>query len=268
MIKETNLRVLLAIGLLFGVLSLNAKKNAEPEIKALLITGGCCHDYDQQRDILPMAVDLKSKLKVEWTIYHQRTKAGNRDLEIYNNPNWANGYDVVVHNECFANAPTEDEAFLDNILKPHLEGVPAVVVHCSMHSYRTGSNKEDWWRFCGLHTERHDKKYPFEVELVAPEHEVMKGMSNWKTTQGELYLILNTYPTMTPLAQSVAVKDGKYQTNIWVNEYGPKKTRVFGTTIGHHNETMLQDQYMEMFTRGLLWAAGKSVAGNINTETK
>lgn len=134
-----------------------------------------------------------------------------------------------------------------------------------MHSYRKGSNKEEWWKFCGLHTERHDKKYPFEVELVASEHEVMQGMSNWTTPQGELYLILNAYPTMTPLAQSKAKKDGNYQTNIWVNAYGPNKTRVFGTTIGHHNETMLQDEYMEMFTRGLLWAIGKPVAENIKT---
>ena len=44
-------------------------------------------------------------------------------------------------------------------------------------------------------------------------------------------------------------------TNIWVNAYGPNKTRVFGTSIGHHNETMLEPNYMEMITRGLLWAA-------------
>lgn len=262
---QSSLRILLTAGLLFGGLALHAKKGGEPDLKALLITGGCCHDYDQQREILPAAVDLKSKLKVEWTIYHQRTKAGDRLLELYNNPNWADGYDIVVHNECFANIPADSEAFVENILKPHRDGVPAVLVHCTMHSYRTTSNKEEWWELCGLHTLRHDKHYPFEVEIVAPEHEVMKGMSNWKTPQGELYLILKTYPGMTPLAQSKALKDGQYQTNIWVNEFGPNKTRVFGTTIGHHNETMLQDQYMEMFTRGLLWAAGKPVAENLNS---
>lgn len=258
-------QIILASCLTLGALSLHAKKNGGPDLKVLLVTGGCCHDYGQQREILPAAVDLKSKLKVEWTIYHQRTGATNRDLELYKNPNWADGYDVVVHNECFANAPTGDEAFLGNILKPHREGVPAVLVHCSMHSYRKGANREDWWKFCGLHTQRHDRKYPFDVELVAPDHEVLAGMSDWKTPQGELYLILKTYPTMTPLARSEAKVDGKYHTTIWVNEYGPKKTRVFGTTIGHHNETMLQDQYMEMFTRGLLWAAGKPVAENINS---
>jgi type 1 glutamine amidotransferase len=33
--------------------------------------------------------------------------------------------------------------------------------------------------------------------------------------------------------------------------------RVFGTTIGHHNETMRQETYLDLVTRGLLWAAGK-----------
>ncbi|MEC7288244.1 MAG: hypothetical protein VXU42_06065, partial [Verrucomicrobiota bacterium] len=45
-----------------------AKPSEAPRIKALLITGGCCHDYDQQRDIIPAAVEMKSKLPVEWTI--------------------------------------------------------------------------------------------------------------------------------------------------------------------------------------------------------
>ncbi|PXA03959.1 heme-binding protein [Coraliomargarita sinensis] len=263
--KTQKLLLFFTAFLLFGAVSLQADKKAEPWIKALLVTGGCCHDYNQQREILPAAVDLKSKLKVEWTIYHQRTSKGNRKLALYNNPDWADGYDVVVHNECFANIPSGNEAFVENILRPHRDGVPAVLVHCSMHSYRTGENREAWWEFCGLYTQRHDKRYPFEVELVAPEHEAIKGMTNWKTPQGELYLIKKTYPTMTPLAQSRAEKDGQFHTNIWVNEYGPKKTRVFATTIGHHNETMLQDEYMEMFTRGLLWAIGKPVAENINT---
>lgn len=263
--KVKILALLLPVCLAYLGTDLQGDQKKEPLLKALLVTGGCCHDYDQQRELLPMAVDLKSKLKVEWTIYHQRTSAGNRKLELYNNPNWADGYDVVVHNECFANIPSDSEAFVENILKPHRDGVPAVLVHCSMHSYRTTSNKEEWWKFCGLYTQRHDRHYPFEVEVIAPEHEVMKGMMNWTTPQGELYLILKTYPTMTPLAQSKARKDGNFQTNIWVNEYGPNKTRVFATTIGHHNETMMQDQYMEMFTRGLLWAVGKPVSENIIT---
>jgi type 1 glutamine amidotransferase len=238
-----------------------AKPNPIPAIKALLIAGGCCHDYGQQREIIPAAVDMKSKLPVEWTILHQRTKATDTLLDFYKNPDWAKGYDVVVHNECFASVGDAD--YIEGILQPHIDGVPAVLVHCSMHSYRNGPAAEKWWDFCGVHSSRHGPHHPFEVQITAPEHEIMQGMSNWTTPQGELYFINKVYPGMTPLAESKSDKDGKMHTNIWVNEFGPNKTRVFATTIGHHNETMLQDQYMELITRGLLWAAGKSVSENI-----
>ncbi|MBT4757785.1 MAG: hypothetical protein HOO08_05270 [Opitutae bacterium] len=243
-----------------------AKPTPAPAIKALLITGGCCHDYDNQRELIPAAVDIHSKQKVEWTILHQRTKAGNALLEFYKNPHWAKGFDVVVHNECFANIGDVD--YIAGILQPHIDGVPAVLVHCSMHCYRTGPTKEDWFKFCGVHSPGHGPKHPFEVQITAPEHEIMKGMSNWTTPTGELYFINKAYPTMTPLAESKSEKTGEMHTNIWVNEFGPNKTRVFATTIGHHNETMLQDQYMEMITRGLLWAAGQPVAENINSTKK
>lgn len=237
------------------------KQKLEPDIKALLVTGGCCHDYDQQREIIPMALDINTPLNVEWTILHQRTKRPDALLDFYRNPDWAEGYDVVVHNECFANVGDVD--YIDNILQPHLEGVPAVLIHCAMHCYRTGPTKEKWWEFCGVHSPNHGPKHPYEVQIINPDHEITEGMSNWTTPKGELYFIKQTYPGMTPLAESKSDKTGEMHTNIWVNEYGPNKTRVFATTIGHHNETMIQEQYMDMLTRGLLWAAGKPVAENI-----
>lgn len=246
-----------------GIAIAAPKPSPKPDIKALLITGGCCHDYDAQREIIPMSIDLKTKLRVQWTVLHQRTKAGDVLLDFYKNPDWAKGYDVVVHNECFAHI--NDDAYIAQILQPHKDGVPAVMVHCSMHCYREGKNPEVWWEFCGVHSPGHGPKHPFEVQITKPDHEVMKGMSNWTTPQGELYFIKKVYPGTTLLAESKSKKTGEMHANIWVNEYGPNKTRVFGTTIGHHNETMMQDQYMEMITRGFLWAVGKPVAENLKT---
>jgi type 1 glutamine amidotransferase len=42
---------------------------------------------------------------------------------------------------------------------------------------------------------------------------------------------------------------------IWTNQYG--KARVFGTTLGHHNETMGHEVYLDFVSRGLLWACDK-----------
>ena len=44
---------------------------------------------------------------------------------------------------------------------------------------------------------------------------------------------------------------------VWSNEYGANKTRVFSTTIGHNNATVEDARYLDLVTRGVLWACGK-----------
>ena len=51
---------------------------------------------------------------------------------------------------------------------------------------------------------------------------------------------------------------------MWVNDY--EGTRVFGTTLGHHNETVGHDAYLDLLTRGTLWAAGKLEADYLKKE--
>ena len=43
----------------------------------------------------------------------------------------------------------------------------------------------------------------------------------------------------------------------WTNLYGPNKTRIFSTTIGHNNDTVSDPRYLDLVTHGLLWSAGK-----------
>jgi type 1 glutamine amidotransferase len=40
-----------------------------------------------------------------------------------------------------------------------------------------------------------------------------------------------------------------------VNQYG--KARVFSSTLGHNNGTVGDPRYLDMVTRGLLWACDK-----------
>ena len=47
---------------------------------------------------------------------------------------------------------------------------------------------------------------------------------------------------------------------IWTHLYGDKKTRVFSTTIGHNNETVSDPRYLDLVTRGLLWAVNREDA--------
>jgi type 1 glutamine amidotransferase len=221
-----------------------------PPIKALLVTGGCCHDYASQKKIL--SAGISARANVVWTIFHEgddrEHKAG-----IYTNRDWAKGFDVIVHNECFGFV--KDDAFVENIAAAHHAGVPAVMLHCSTHSYRMATTDE--WRKClGISSYSHEKRRDLTVKNLLPGHPVMKGFPEvWPDAQDELYKNEKLWPDAIPLAQSFGEETKKDHVVIWLNTHG--KGRVFVTTLGHGNETMQSDVYLDLVTRGLLWACGR-----------
>jgi hypothetical protein len=98
--RRTQLRRI-AIGCLLGALvAFSAKARAAAPLRALLITGGCCHDYDAQKRILSDGISARAN--VEWTIVQDPSTGTTGRPKIYEKENWADGFDVVVHNECFA----------------------------------------------------------------------------------------------------------------------------------------------------------------------
>ena len=110
-------------------LSLSPAEEGTP-IKALMVTGGCCHDYDQQKLIL--SAGISERANVDWTIVHEGGKSRDHKVSIYEKDDWAKGYDVVFHNECFG--AVKDNEFVNRIAKAHHDGVACVAVHCSMHT--------------------------------------------------------------------------------------------------------------------------------------
>ena len=128
------------LGLILCSLTISKAQAAEP-VKILLITGGCCHDYDYQTKEMQAAFK-EHKVEVEWKVVNEGGNGTKAEIDMYNNPAWAKGYDVVIHNECFADT-TSDE-YIRKITKAHKDGANAVVIHCAMHTYRAG--KIDDWR--------------------------------------------------------------------------------------------------------------------------
>ncbi len=229
------------------------KVTKKPVIKALLIAGGCCHDYDNQIQILTQG--LSQRANVEWEIL-LGANSRDRKLPIYQTDDWAKGYDVIVHNECYG--ATSDVEFVERIVRGHTKyKIPMVAIHCSMHSYRNA--KTDKWReLLGVTSRRHEKRAEQGLEVVnrAPKHPIMIGFGeSWATPKGELYVIEKSWPNMSVLASAFGVQGKRDQACIWTNEY--QGCRVFGTTLGHHNETMLCQEYLDTVSRGLLWACGK-----------
>ena len=224
-------------------------------LRALYITGGCCHDYEKQKKIIPDGISARAN--VEWTIVHEGEgdkKGGTRHkISVYSQPDWAKGYDVIVHNECFADVG--DVAFVEGIAKAHHDGVPAVVLHCTMHSYRAAKTSE-WRKLLGVTSTFHEKSRPENVKTTKADHPIMKGFpAEWTTPNGELYAIEKVWPDATPLATAFGPDTKKDHPVIWINTYG--QARVFGTTLGHHNETVSHENYLNVVTKGLLWSCNK-----------
>lgn len=264
-------RLLLVFTALAGASAYGAA--APRPLKVLLITGGCCHDYVNQKDILKKGLEQRANVLIEHM--HTADKSTRPPLDCLTNPGYAAGFDLVIHDECAADIKGSD--LVANVLKPHLDGVPAVNLHCAMHSYRVaadvgrpvkpGSEGAPWFDFLGLQSSRHGPQEPIAIAFVDRSHPITRGLADWTTIKEELYN--NVQPpsafaghhALAKGRQVVKNKDGTTRTEesvvVWTNEFGPRKARVFSTTIGHNNATVEDARYLDLVARGLLWAAGK-----------
>lgn len=232
-----------------------AADEAPKPIRALMICGGCCHDYTNQKRILSEGISARAH--VEWTIVQEDAPKGQDErahrVSIYEKPEWWKGYDVILHNECFG--AVADNAFIEKITAAHQAGVPAIMLHCSSHSYRAGTTDE--WRKClGITSRSHEKSRDLHIETIQPQHPVMIGFpAKWLDPKDELYKNEKVWPNAVPLAKAYGEDTKQDHVVIWVNTY--EKARVFSTTLGHSNQTMETPEYLGLVTRGLLWACGK-----------
>ncbi|MFG0267701.1 MAG: ThuA domain-containing protein [Rhodopirellula sp. JB055] len=247
---------LLASAVLFsGFASADATSPTESDddsLRVLIITSGCCHDYDFQAKAIQMAA-TKAGVDAQWTVVNDGGKGTQAEIDFYSDENWAKPFDVVIHNECFAATTNPD--YIRQITKAHHAGVPAVVIHCAVHTYRD-AEIDDWREFLGVTSRRHDHQSHYPVKVVAKDHPVMREYpAAHVSAKDELYIIEKVWPNTTVLATSKSERDGKSHPVIWTNQYGD--ARVYGTTYGHSTETFQDDVFLANLVRGMLWAAGR-----------
>jgi hypothetical protein len=233
-------------------------------LRALLITGGCCHDYAAQKDIV--AAGLKARLPITIEHIHSADRSGRPPFPHHGNPAYAKGFDVVIHDECAADV--QDPAVIAALLKPHLEdGVPAVNLHCAMHSYRfgdfgkpvaAGAANAGWFTYLGLQSSGHGPQRPIAVTFTDARHPITRGLAGWTTVDEELYNNVALHGGHAVASGRQRLADGETEAVVaWTNEVGPKRTRVFSTSLGHNNATVADARYLDLVARGLLWATGR-----------
>ena len=224
-----------------------------PPIKALLITGGASHDYTSRKAILTEGIRERISRPIEWVVRHEGGGESDLEIPVFQKSGWAEGYDIVVHDYCFPRVT--DRACVDRVLAPHRAGRPAVLVHGTMHSFRTGDDA--WFEFCGATSRGHGRPRDFSVEAAPGENAIVAGMAPWTVPRGELYLIERLHSGSTPLTFS-RFTDGEgeaqAQATTWSHLYGPAQARVFASTLGNETPTLLTPAFLDLIARGFLWA--------------
>jgi len=260
MSQKTKSLVLFSLMAIFGLVS--SAYSESKSLKILLINGGCCHDYKAQGPVIKKVIE--SSLNAEVTIEMALNNKTNAKFTAYQKDDWAKGYDLIIHNEC--SASVTDKAYVKRILDAHRNGVPALNIHCAMHSYRWGNFKKpvkigddnaNWFEMIGVQSSGHGPKAPVKVEYIKEDHPVTKGLKDWTTPKGELYNNVQVFDSAKVLAIGSQELKGKKIPNaaiVWTNTYGPKKTKTISISIGHTSEEIIDENFQKLLNRSVLWA--------------
>lgn len=235
--------------------SIAQEENETPDpIRALIVSGGGSHDFPTQLEILKAGIQERTKPQIKWTVYLD--ESGRSDVEIpsLKNETWATPFDIVIHHHCFTRVV--DPGYIDQILKPHREGVPAVIIHSSLFSFPT--NDPRWEAFCGMKAVSHFPEAKVSVGLVEPRHAITAGLSGWESPEEELYVLERIDPEVEVLAASGIVGDAEPQPSMWTHQFGAADARVFATSLGNDAAGLRVPAYLDAVSRGFLWALGRS----------
>ena len=233
--------IALAAFSIFAITRSNTARADDKPIRALFICGGCCHDYAKQKDIITKGISARAD--VDWTIAYDPDTGTTHLNPVYENPDWAKGYDVIVHDECTSDM--KDIKMIDRILKPHREGLPAVVLHCGMHCYRSEGFPQmtPWFEFTGMPSTGHGKQLPIKIHFIDPASQITKGLKDWKTIHEELYNNFAGHALDTAHPLATGAQGSNKTIVVWTNNYRDK-TKVFCTTLGHNDETTADPRYL------------------------
>ncbi|MBM3888276.1 MAG: ThuA domain-containing protein [Verrucomicrobia bacterium] len=163
-------------------------------------------------------------------------------------------YHVVVLHYMNWKTPGPGEAARANLKRFVENGGGLVMVHFACGAWM------EWPEFVNLagrvwnpKLRGHDPRGPFQVEIVQPDHPIMKGLQPFET-EDELYTCLDGNVPIEVLAKATSKVDKKDYPMAFVLNVG--KGRVFHSPLGHDVKAF-SAPVLELFRRGTAWAAGR-----------
>jgi Trehalose utilisation len=247
--------------------------------KVLYVTHepGRWHDYTAQLNAF-RAVAQGS----EWDL---TVASGDKDalFEFLRSANFAAEQDVVVYNFCLANS--QDIGAMENLIIQTTEGgIPAMLLHCGMHSwwdtFKKGKpipgnplgearankrllkrwQKEDpektlpaWGDFTGVASTGHGPKKPIQLIALEP-HPLSKDLpANYSTTPTELYNNHYITPEVQPLIRG---RQGKDEAVVaWLAPRGA--SLLLGITLGHDSDEWQDPVFLKLLENGVNFLLGR-----------
>ena len=236
-----------------------AKAPAAPKAKVLIVTGEDLHDWRQTTPALAeqLGRDPRLDVRVVQDPFFLDSPALDRyDVIVLHFASWK----PPAPGQKAAPIPTPGEAARANLKRVVEAGKGLVLVHFACGAW------PDWPEFVNLagriydpKLRAHDRRGPFRVEIVQPNHPITKGLQPFETDD-ELYTCLAGEPSIEVLATAKSKVDGKDYPMAFVLSCG--KGRVFHCALGHDPKALAPEAVGELFRRGTAWAAGLAAVGS------
>jgi hypothetical protein len=214
-----------------------------PALRALILTSpGVYHNYEQQTQDIGRGIVERANVRFDVSL---------AEPDRWRTTDFSLGYDVLIYNICMAD--NQDAALIANMRRQTEElGVPAVFIHCTMHSFR---ETDLWWPLLGLQSKAHEPLRPLR-QIQDGTHPILTGIpEDWVLPEDELYINLDF---IGQRLLSTVGEDGEAHTTAWIAYHG--LTPVFGTTLGHSEETMKNTAFHQLLANAVLFVTGNLTA--------
>lgn len=253
--------------------------NENEKHKILYVTHepGKYHKYTPQKTIFEsIAMDANWEVTY-WTGEHEA------QIKRLRTKDFGLGFDAIVYNFCFAKS-TDLEAAYNLMEQTRTHGIPALLIHCSMHSWwGTYKNLSKWngkahpkknlveeWEmkypekdfpvwgdFTGVASVKHDHKKPIEVTNVNREHPATQNIGvGFTTVSTELYDNYYILDTVIPLAKGKQVnREGVEKEMVVFWECPQGKSKILGLSLGHGIGEWGSKEFQNMVRDGVNYLA-------------
>ncbi len=215
--------------------------------KVLIVTGGSSHNFTKFFGATDAATLKAAGFSVNYTEDRDEAAAELPQADVA----------VISVNRKFFDTPAYRKALFDFAAA----GKGIVMLHPGTW-YGYGQWPELNAKIVGGGARGHDKIAPYKVNVLAPEHPIMRGVPASFEVEDELYYI-NAEPDKIPpgtspitvLAEtSPSVKYQHPHPVVWITRH--EKARIVGLTIGHDQRVHDMDAYRTLLANAVKWVGG------------